>query len=62
MIARAIAAGSDPVGDLACRIGGEEFAVIFPDTDLADAEIVGTASGWRSRASSLNMRRTCTAS
>ncbi|WP_158811500.1 diguanylate cyclase [Beijerinckia sp. L45] len=40
VIARAIAAGSDPTGDIACRIGGEEFAVIFPDTELASAEFV----------------------
>lgn len=40
MIAQAIAAGCHPTDDIACRIGGEEFAVIFPDTDMAGAQLV----------------------
>ena len=27
--------------DLACRLGGEEFVVVMPDTDLAKAYLVG---------------------
>jgi two-component system cell cycle response regulator len=27
--------------DLACRLGGEEFVVVMPDTDLAKAYLIG---------------------
>lgn len=36
-IARAIEAESGRPGDVACRIGGEEFAVLLADTDVAGA-------------------------
>ena len=28
-------------GDIACRLGGEEFVVVMPDTDLATAGLIG---------------------
>ncbi|WP_191970857.1 sensor domain-containing diguanylate cyclase [Methylobacterium soli] len=52
LIARSIEAATDPSHDIACRIGGEEFAVILPDTDATAAEIVANrireaVSGWK---------------
>ncbi|MHC2016225.1 sensor domain-containing diguanylate cyclase [Methylobacterium sp. CM6247] len=52
LIARSIEAAIDPIHDLACRIGGEEFAVILPATDAVGAEIVSerireAIAGWR---------------
>lgn len=52
LIARSIEAATDPAHDIACRIGGEEFAVILPETDAAGAEIVAdrireAVSGWK---------------
>jgi diguanylate cyclase (GGDEF)-like protein len=52
LIARSIEAAIDPSHDIACRIGGEEFAVILPDTDAQAAVIVAdrirdVVSGWR---------------
>lgn len=42
-LARAAAGTLRAPGDLACRIGGEEFAVVLPDTDLSGAAIVAEA-------------------
>lgn len=36
--ARCLAGAAGRPGDLACRVGGEEFAVILEDTDLAGAQ------------------------
>lgn len=52
LIARSIEAATHPVHDITCRIGGEEFAVILPDTDVAGAEVVAerirvAVSGWK---------------
>jgi diguanylate cyclase (GGDEF)-like protein len=52
LIARSIEASTDPSNDVACRIGGEEFAIIFPDTDLASAglaanRIRAAIGGWK---------------
>ncbi|GEP12818.1 GGDEF domain-containing protein [Methylobacterium gnaphalii] len=41
VIARSIEAGIDRSSDVACRIGGEEFAVLLPKTDVAGAKVVG---------------------
>lgn len=51
LIARSIDASIASASDTACRIGGEEFAVILPDTDAAGAEIVAhrirdAVAGW----------------
>ncbi|WP_165937921.1 sensor domain-containing diguanylate cyclase [Methylobacterium segetis] len=40
LIARSIEAALGRASDTACRIGGEEFAVILPETDARGAEIV----------------------
>ncbi|MBP32424.1 sensor domain-containing diguanylate cyclase [Methylobacterium sp.] len=40
VIAGSIRAAANRAGDLACRIGGEEFAVILPEIDLAGAGAV----------------------
>ncbi|WP_191971057.1 GGDEF domain-containing protein [Methylobacterium soli] len=52
LIARSIEAATDPSHDISCRIGGEEFAVILPDTDVEGAIIVAdrirdTVAGWK---------------
>lgn len=52
LIARSIEAATDPIHDIACRIGGEEFAVILPDTDARGAQLVAerireAVLGWR---------------
>lgn len=52
LIARSIEAGIGRPSDTACRIGGEEFAIILPDTDAVGAEIVADrirngVSGWK---------------
>lgn len=41
LIAGAIRGSVHRPGDLPCRIGGEEFAVILPDTDIGGATVVG---------------------
>lgn len=51
LIARSIEASIDSSQDIACRIGGEEFAVILPDTDAGGAQRVAerirqAVSGW----------------
>ncbi|MCI9880205.1 MULTISPECIES: sensor domain-containing diguanylate cyclase [Methylobacterium] len=51
LIARSIEVGIASVSDTACRIGGEEFAVILPETDAAGAETVAqrireAVAGW----------------
>ncbi|MCJ2116538.1 sensor domain-containing diguanylate cyclase [Methylobacterium sp. J-001] len=40
LIAGSIRAAANRASDMTCRIGGEEFAVILPEIDLAGAEIV----------------------
>ncbi|MGH1575517.1 diguanylate cyclase (plasmid) [Methylobacterium sp. P31] len=40
LIAGSIRAAANRSSDMACRIGGEEFAVILPEINLAGAEIV----------------------
>jgi len=52
LIARSIEASIVNASDTACRIGGEEFAVILPETDAAGAEIVAhrireAVAGWK---------------
>ncbi|WP_336492331.1 sensor domain-containing diguanylate cyclase [Methylobacterium nigriterrae] len=52
LIARSIEAATDPSHDIACRIGGEEFAVILPDTEAVSAEVVAdrireAVAGWK---------------
>lgn len=52
LIAQSIEAAIDSTHDIACRIGGEEFAVVLPDTDTAGAVIVAnrireSISGWK---------------
>jgi diguanylate cyclase (GGDEF)-like protein len=52
LIARSIEASIANASDTACRIGGEEFAVILPETDAAGAEIVAhrireAVAGWK---------------
>ena len=52
LIARSIEAGVGRTCDTACRIGGEEFAIVLPDTDAAGAEIVAdrirnAVAGWK---------------
>ncbi|NEU11516.1 GGDEF domain-containing protein [Methylobacterium sp. BTF04] len=42
LIARSMEAVIGERGDTICRIGGEEFAIVLPDTDLIGAEIVAT--------------------
>ncbi|MDP4006929.1 sensor domain-containing diguanylate cyclase [Methylobacterium sp. NEAU K] len=51
LIAGSIRAAANRASDIACRIGGEEFAVILPEVDMARAEIVAeriraTVMGW----------------
>jgi diguanylate cyclase (GGDEF)-like protein len=40
LIAGSIRAAANRASDTTCRIGGEEFAVILPEIDLAGAEVV----------------------
>jgi diguanylate cyclase (GGDEF)-like protein len=40
LIARSIKGAMDRAGDVACRIGGEEFAIVLSDTDVAGAAII----------------------
>ncbi|WP_158809870.1 diguanylate cyclase [Beijerinckia sp. L45] len=40
LIARSIDGVTDRASDVACRIGGEEFAVILADTDIAGAAMI----------------------
>ena len=40
LIAGSIRAAANRAGDMVCRIGGEEFAVILPEIDLTGAEVV----------------------
>ncbi|WP_243974487.1 sensor domain-containing diguanylate cyclase [Methylobacterium sp. E-045] len=52
LIARSIEAAIDRSHDIACRIGGEEFAVVLPDTDAAGAIVVAerirtSVLGWK---------------
>ncbi|WP_407658682.1 GGDEF domain-containing protein [Methylobacterium planeticum] len=52
LIVRSIEAAPDPTHDIACRIGGEELAVILPDTDAGGAELVAdrireAVAGWK---------------
>ena len=52
LISRSIEAATDPNQDLACRIGGEEFAVILPGTSVEAAQVVAerirdAVSGWQ---------------
>ncbi|MBB2961910.1 diguanylate cyclase [Methylobacterium sp. R2-1] len=52
LIARSIESATAPIHDIACRIGGEEFAVILPDTYTVGAKIVAerireAVSGWK---------------
>ncbi|MCJ2032757.1 diguanylate cyclase [Methylobacterium sp. J-068] len=52
LIARSIEATTDPTRDITCRIGGEEFAVILPDTDAEGAKLVAermreAIAGWK---------------
>ncbi|MBA9071606.1 diguanylate cyclase (GGDEF)-like protein [Methylobacterium sp. RAS18] len=51
LIAHSIEAAIDSTHDIACRIGGEEFAVVLPNTDTAGAMVVAdrirkAISGW----------------
>ena len=41
LIADALASALKRAGDLAARYGGEEFAVILPDTEAAEAHVIG---------------------
>lgn len=52
LIARSIEASIGSQADTACRIGGEEFAVLLPETDAAGAEVVANrireaVLGWK---------------
>ncbi|WP_210250339.1 GGDEF domain-containing protein [Methylobacterium planeticum] len=52
LIARSIEAATDDSHDIACRIGGEEFAVVLPDTDIKGALVVAdrirdAVAGWK---------------
>ena len=52
LIAHSIEAAIESTHDIACRIGGEEFAVVLPDTDAAGALVVANrireaVSGWK---------------
>jgi len=40
LIAGSIRAAANRASDMVCRVGGEEFAVILPEIDLAGAEVV----------------------
>jgi diguanylate cyclase (GGDEF)-like protein len=46
--------------DIACRVGGDEFAVILPESTIADAEALyrrlqGAMAGWRGEAEHLHL-------